>query len=114
MLKKAIPLLPAVNIRETLDFYEAKLGFAGINYGSYAMLKYKTTEIHLFMAKEKTTHASHGCLIMVDNIEDLYATLSAKGLIEVKGKLADKPWGFKEFTIFDNNNNMIRFAQKRS
>jgi hypothetical protein len=114
MLKKAIPLLPALNIRETMDFYEARLGFTGTHYGDYAVLNYKSIEIHLFMTNEKPKVGSSGCLIMVDNIEDLYTALSAKGLVEIKGKLANKKAYLKEFSIRDNNNNIIRFGQKRN
>jgi hypothetical protein len=113
MLKKAVPVLPAVNIRETIDFYEGKLGFTGVNYGTYAILKYKTIEIHFIMSPEKNKSQGTGCIIMVDNIQDLYLTLSGKILIDVKGKLADKPWGIKEFTIHDNNNNTVRFGQMK-
>ena len=114
MLKKAIPVLPALNIRDTIDFYEAKLGFTGINYGTYGVLKYKTIEIHLSMTNEKMKAGTAGCLIMVDNIEDLYTALSAKGLVEIKGKLAQKQAGLKEFSIYDNNNNIIRFGENRN
>lgn len=114
MLHKAVPLLPSLNIRATIDFFEAKLGFTGINYGTYAILKLKNIEIHLFMATQKATNSLGGCLIMVDNIEDLYTTLSAKGLVAIQGKLSDKPWGLKEFVILDNNNNTIRFGEKRN
>lgn len=113
MLNNAIPVLPVADIRETLDFYEAKLGFTGINYGNYGILKLRTTEIHLVMKTLKTSHVLSGCLIMVENIEDFYTSLCAKGLIELKNKLAEKPWGTKEFSITDNNNNLIRFGEKR-
>jgi len=113
MLIKAIPVLLVADIRATIDFYEAKLGFTGLNYGSYGILKLKTTEIHLVMKTLKTSHVLSGCLIMVENIEDFYTSLCAKGLIELKNKLTEKPWGTKEFTIADNNNNLIRFAEKR-
>ncbi len=113
MLKKAVPLLPTDNISESIDFYESRLGFVATNYGNYAILRYKNTEIHLVMSKEKINNLNLGCLIMVDNIEDLYTMFSAKGLIQIKGKLTDKPWGNREFIVMDNNNNILRFAQKR-
>ena len=113
MLKKAIPVLPAINISKTIDFYETKLGFEGTNYGNYAVLKYKNVEIHLFMNTAKTSNTNGGCLIQVDNIQDLYTRFCGKGIIYLKGKLTDKPWGIKEFTITDNNNNIIRFGEKR-
>ena len=112
MLRKAVPLLPARNIRESIDFYEAKLGFSGLNFGTYAILKYKNSEIHLFMTAERAGNNA-GCVIMVDNIEDLYTQFSSKGLLQINGMLKDTPWGLREFSITDNNNNLIRFAQKR-
>jgi uncharacterized glyoxalase superfamily protein PhnB len=113
MLRKTIPVLPAANMTETINFYEAKLGFTGTNYGNYAVLKYKNTEIHLSMKILHSSQLSGSCLILVDNIEDLYTRYCAKGLITLKGKLADKPWGLREFSIIDNNHNLIRFGEKR-
>jgi hypothetical protein len=113
MLKKAIPVLPATNITETINFFESKLGFVGTNYGNYAILKYKNTEIHLLMSQVKQGNVNPGCLILVDNIEDLYTRFCAKGLVGLKGKLQEKQWGTKEFIIVDNNNNHIRFGEKR-
>ncbi len=113
MLRKTIPVLLAANITETINFYEAKLGFTGMNYGNYAILKYKNSEIHLSMKTIQSSQLTSSCLILVDNIEDLYTRYCAKGLITLKGKLTDKPWGLREFSITDNNNNLIRFGEKR-
>ena len=113
MLRKAIPVLPATNITETINFFESRLGFVGLNYGNYAILKNKNTEIHLQMSPVKPANVNIGCLILVENIEDLYTRFCAKGLVGLKGKLQEKPWGFIEFIIVDNNNNHIRFGEKR-
>lgn len=113
MLQKSIPLLPSLNISDTISFYEIKLGFIAINLGNYAILKNENTEIHLFMVTEKTMPAPVSCMILVENIEDLYVSFSARGLVQLLGKLADSPWGYREFSIVDNNKNLIRFAQKR-
>jgi len=113
MLRKAIPVLPVINVTETIYFFEAKLGFTAKNYGNYAVLKYENTEIHLSMNTAKQDHAISSCLILVTNIEDLYTRYCAKGLIGLTGKLTEKPWGLKEFTIVDNNHNLIRFGEKR-
>lgn len=112
MLKKAIPVLPAFNIADTINFFEKKLGFEATNYGNYAVLKYKSTEIHLYMNTNSTNPINAGCLVLVDNIEDLYTSYCAKGLIDLAGKLTYKPWGMKEFMIVDNNHNRIRFGEK--
>ena len=113
MLNKAVPVLPAVNISHTIDFYETKLGFKGINYGTYGILKYKNVEIHLALDTTGKGTGRFGCFILVDNIQDLYTKYCAMGLINLKGKLTDKPGGIKEFFVSDNNNNMIRFGENR-
>ncbi|MCW3092526.1 MAG: ble [Ferruginibacter sp.] len=113
MLRKAIPVLPAVNISGTIDFFETKLGFESTNYGNYAILRYRNVEIHLSMNTAIRGDANAGCLIMVENIEDLYALYCTMDLVELPGKLVNKPWGNKEFTIHDNNHNLIRFGEKR-
>src|SRR5688572_4536896 len=113
MLRKAVPLLPARNIRESIDFYESKLGFTGLNFGNYGILKYKSFEIHLVMSGEQASGNVPGCVIMVEDIEDLYTLFSSRGLLSLNAKLKDMPWGLREFSIKDNNNNLIRFAQRR-
>jgi hypothetical protein len=113
MLQKAIPLLPTLNINKTIDFYEYKLGFTSYNYGNYLMLHYKNVELHFYYTKDKTLFGKTSCYLMVDNIEDLYGCFSGKELINTDRKLEDKPWGTKEFSIIDNNGNIIRFGQKK-
>ena len=112
MLQKAVPVLPAINIGLTIEFYKCKLGFAAKNFGNYAILKYHDVEIHVCMVDNKKKTEPASCYIFVDNVEDLYADLSAKELIYPKDQLVKKPRGFKEFTIKDNNGNFIHFGQK--
>ncbi len=113
MFQKAAPILPAVNIRDTIEFYKCKLGFTSVSFGNYAILKYRDAEIHIIMADNKKRFEHAACYIFVDNVEDLYADLAAKELIYPKGQLVNDSRGFKEFTILDNNGNIIRFGQKR-
>lgn len=113
MFQKAIPILPAINIMDTIEFYANKLGFTGVNFGNYGILKYHDVEIHLQAANSKKRFERVSCFILVNNVEDLYAELAAKEIIYPKGKLEKKPTGFKEFCIVDNNGNTIHFGQKQ-
>ncbi|MBC7628327.1 hypothetical protein [Ferruginibacter sp.] len=113
MLLKAVSVLPVTNITDAIDFYKCKLGFKGLNFGDYAILKCMEAEIHLSMADPAKQFTPGGCYIFVDNIEDLYADFSAKNLIFPRGQLVNKPRGFKEFIILDNNGNVLRFGQKK-
>lgn len=111
MLQKAIPVLPVLNIRDSIDFYQIRLGFTGTSYGNYAILKKGAVEIHLNMSDPKKKFESHCCLISVSNVQDLYAELSARDLVLPDGQLATKAWGIKEFSIRDNSGNVLRFAE---
>ncbi len=113
MIQKAIPLLPALNINKTIDFYEYKLGFTSYNYGNYLMLRYKAVELHFYYTKDKSLFGKGICYLQVNNIEDLYAGFSAKEIINPERQLQDMPWGTKEFSIVDNNGNVIRFGEKK-
>jgi hypothetical protein len=113
MLQKAVPVLPALHIGDTIDFYERKLGFKASNFGNYAILKYQDAEIHINLVNPKKLVSGQECYIFVRNIQDVYAALSAKDLIHPKGQLTDKPWCIKEFTVWDNNGNLLRFGEKR-
>jgi len=112
-LLKAIPVLPAKNMRDTIDFYERKLGFKGFNFGNYAIIKSDFAEIHfcLITAKNKLQPAS--CFIYTDDVEDLYTKMAEKDLLYPKGQINDLKFGKKEFSIMDNNENIIRFGEQR-
>ena len=113
MFKKAVTVLPAVNVSDTIEFYKCKLGFTGVNFGNYAILKYNDVEIHITMTHLKKHFEAASCYIFVDNVEDLYVELAAKELIYCKGLLVNEQKGFKEFSILDNNGNILHFGQKR-
>ena len=113
MLQKAVPVLPAINITDTIDFYERRLGFTGINFGNYAILKNGFAEIHFAMMSNKDKIPFSGCYILVKNIEDLYSIYSKQELVQTTGQLVDRLWNKKEFSIADNNGNIIRFGEQK-
>jgi catechol 2,3-dioxygenase-like lactoylglutathione lyase family enzyme len=110
MLQKAIPLLPSINLRATIDFYETRLGFTGINMGNYAILKSGNAEIHFYLA-DKNNFNPASCIICSDNLEDLYTNFAAKDMLYPAGKIEDIKFGKREFSARDNNGNMIRFVK---
>ena len=112
-LLKAIPVLPAVNIRDTIDFYENKLGFKGYNFGSYAILRSSLAEVHLYMVADKSKLFPASCFIYTEDVEDLYTRMAEKDLLYPKSGLIEIKFGKKEFSIMDNNKNIIRFGELR-
>lgn len=111
-LLKAIPVLPANNLRGTIDFYESKLGFKGVNFGNYAILKSDFAEIHFCLVTDKNKLHPANCYIYTDNLEDLYTRMAEKDLLYPRGQLRDMRFGKKEFSIKDNNENIIRFGEQ--
>jgi hypothetical protein len=112
-LLKAIPVLPAVNIRDTIDFYEQKLGFKGENFGNYAIIKSGLAEIHFSLITDKNKMQPASCHIYTDNVEDLYTYCAGKDLLYPPGQITDMKFGKKEFSIMDNIGNIIRFGELR-
>ena len=108
---QTVPVLPAINIQETILFYEAKLGFRSFNHGDYVTMEKDGARIHFFRCTDKYLCENSGCYIYVKNIEDLYVRLSALDIIHPNGQLSDKAWGMREFCILDNNGNLLRFGE---
>lgn len=110
-IQTAIPVLPAINIEDTIMFYKTSLGFTAVDTGGYAILKKGLTEIHFFLCTDRYLCENTVCCIKVSDIECLYIELSAFDLVQLKGRLQDKPRGRKEFSIRDNNGNLLRFIE---
>ncbi len=111
MIQKTIPVLPAVNIKDTIMFYESKLGFTAFNHGGYVVMKKDDAELHFFLCADKQLCENSRTYLRVSNIQDLYIELSALNIIYPTGKLADKSRGVKEFCILDNNGNLLKFGE---
>jgi hypothetical protein len=106
-----IPVLPMVNKKETILFYESRLGFISQDQGNYLVMKKGTAEIHFFTHTDKYLCANSRCVIKVSNIQDLYSDLCAEDIIELEGRLKDQHGGIKRFTITDNNGNTLQFEE---
>jgi len=109
---KVAPILPALNINETICFYRDKLQFSIRIYANYFIAYTKYFEIHFYKTYDKYLCENASCYIMVTDIEDLYLHFSSLDIIKPDGKLETKAWGVKEFSIFDNNGNLLRFAER--
>jgi hypothetical protein len=44
-------------------------------------------------------------------VDKLYAELKAKGVIHPNGDLQDMPWKMRQFSILDNDGNIIHFGE---
>lgn len=116
MLTDINPKLPMRNKNVTRDFYTNKLGFTvfgSADFESYLMMEKDQIQIHFFEFKELDSKENYGQVyIRTDNVDELYQSfLDKKTVIHPNGHLAIKPWGQKEFSILDPNNNLLTFGQ---
>ncbi|GJM32310.1 MAG: bleomycin binding protein [Saprospiraceae bacterium] len=116
MLTGINPKLPMRNKAITRDFYLNKLGFS--EYGSadfdgYLMVQKDNIQIHFFEFKELDPKENYGQVyIRTDDINQLFQSLvDRKTDIHPNGHLQTKPWGQREFSVLDPDNNLLTFGQ---
>ena len=116
MLTAINPKLPMRNKALTRDFYLNKLGFRELgstDYDEYLMVQKDNIEIHFFEFKELDPKENYGQVyIRTNDIDTFYQTLLDKKItIHPNGPLQIKPWGQKEFSLLDPDNNLLTFGQ---
>lgn len=112
MLKYAIPILASLNEDETIKFYTEKLGFTfHSNWDGYLIFSRDGMNIHHWPCGDANIAKNTGCYVNMSDVDALYAEYQPHGIIHPDGALEDKPWGMRQFSIVDNNGNLIHFGQ---
>lgn len=116
MLTDINPKLPMRNKKVTREFYLNQLGFRELgsaDFDGYLMLEKDQIQIHFFEFKELDPKENYGQVyIRTNNIEELHKSfLNKRTGIHPNGQLEIKPWGQKEFSILDPDNNLLTFGQ---
>ncbi|MGJ7033203.1 bleomycin resistance protein [Niabella hirudinis] len=116
MLTAIHPKLPMRDKVTTRHFYVHQLGFrefGDADYAGYLMVQKEAVQLHFFEFRELDPAENYGQVyIRTDAIEILYQDLQYRGVsIHPAGALQEKPWGQKEFSILDPDNNLLTFGQ---
>lgn len=115
MLIQINPKLPMRDKSATLDFYINKLGFVqyGGDFDDYLMVEKDSVQIHFFAFRELDPKENYGQVYLrTDDIDELYKSFQTNQVnIHPNGNLQTKPWGQKEFSILDPDNNLLTFGQ---
>lgn len=98
------------------EFYLNQLGFkefGDADYEGYLMVQKDEIQIHFFEFKELNPKENYGQVyIRTDNIDELYKSLVERKIsIHPAGNLQTKPWGQKEFSLLDPDNNLLTFGK---
>ncbi len=116
MLTDINPKLPMRDKAVTRDYYVNKLGFqvyGSADHEGYLMVQKDTIQIHFFEFKDLDPKENYGQVyIRTDAIDALYHSFLDKKIdIHPNGPLQTKPWGQKEFSLLDPDNNLLTFGQ---
>jgi hypothetical protein len=68
-------------------------------------------QLHLWPCKDSEIPKNTGCYVNVTEIDKLYVKYELLGILHPNGKLEERPWQMKQFSILDNNGNIIHFGE---
>ncbi len=111
-LIQVLPVLPSLNLNETLDFYRDKLGFAAIIHQdeSYLILRREEMELHFWLTNDRNLCENTSIYLRGGGIGELHREFSANSVPRIS-ELAVRPWNMEEFYIHDPHGNLLRFGR---
>jgi uncharacterized glyoxalase superfamily protein PhnB len=113
-LKDVIPVLPARDVREAVQFYVERLGFELVFEDSdhdprYAGVRRGAVELHLQFQFEKDFKAGTAgqamLRLVVDDPDMLFQEYKGTGVFHEGTELCNTSWGTREFAFWDLNRN---------
>ncbi len=115
MLQEIHPKLPMRDRATTHDFYTRQLGFqvfGDVDYPGYLMLQKDKIQVHFFEFKQLDPKTNYGQVyIRTDDIDQWYQILvNREVVLHPAGHLQTKPWGQREFSLLDPDNNLLTFG----
>jgi catechol 2,3-dioxygenase-like lactoylglutathione lyase family enzyme len=107
------PILGTRDVARAVRFYVDRLGFTlafGVptNEGNYVGLRRGGAELHMQFQYEHEMGTTR-LRIVVDDPDALYAEYKDKDVFHERTRLADTPWGTREFAIYDPDGNSLTF-----
>jgi uncharacterized glyoxalase superfamily protein PhnB len=109
----AIPELPVPDVDVSLAYYRDILGFRveGRHLGETGEVVFGSVlqgRTNIYISKKNDPIAKSYCWIGVDEVDELFAALKANGARVVE-EPADKPWGYRQFTLEDDTGHNLTF-----
>lgn len=109
-LLRIAPELPVSDLRESVGYYEKKLGFQNVmTMSDYAIVERDGVAIHLFQAGA-TKHTAQSIHIFTDGLDELHSELQGRGAHLLLG-IVRQPWGNRDFRVKDDFGNELKFTE---
>lgn len=109
---EVLPVLPSLDIEETLVFYRDELGFSQIVYQAqdYLIVRRDDMELHFWLTDDRSLCERTSVYLRGGGIGALHAEYDARGVKSLT-KLEVRPWNMEEFYIHDPHGNLLRFGR---
>lgn len=109
---EVIPVLPSLDIAETLSFYQGQLGFGTIVYqaSDYLILRRDGIELHFWLTDDAKLCENTSVYLRGGGIDALHAEFRAAGVKRMTD-MELRPWNMTEFYIHDPHGNLLRFGR---
>ncbi|GAA4998154.1 VOC family protein [Actinopolymorpha pittospori] len=116
MTERAIPILPADDLRTARKFYVDALGFRVVleasDDGMTGLLGLERGTIRLTIDAPMAGHGRQACVSLeVESADAYYAEWRSK--VEIRQPPKDEPWGARTFDVLDPFGNTIFVLQPR-
>lgn len=118
MIRHIAPQFFTTDMRTTLAFYEAALGFrcvgTWLDPPVYAIVERDGCRLHFRAAEVPRATSKYDdelldAYLSVDDVDALHAELAAKGVVLTR-PLGDTPWGAREFVVEDIDGRLLAFG----
>lgn len=106
-----IPILPTLDVAETVAFYRDQLGFTASLFESedYLIVHRDQMELHFWLTDDAELPKVSACYIRGGQIVALYDEYKARG-VERLSDFEVRPWDMKEFYVRDPHGNLLKFG----
>ena len=119
MIRQIASLFFTLDIPATVAYYEQKLGFqlrgAWQDPPEYAIIARDEQAIHFRCAAPPTPNPDKypdellDAYVMIEDADALYAEYAARG-VEFTRRIANMPWGSREFVVQDCDGRLVAFG----
>lgn len=108
------------SIPRTIEFYTQKLGFelasvkpedasSELYFCSIFIGKKADANFYFFKSTGEFKTSEAMIALGTSELDEYYEVLKALPEVEITEEIEDKPWGYRQFTIRDNDGNLLSF-----
>lgn len=111
MFRAVHPIIGVRDIERAISFYTQGLGFTLVfrdssTHTNYAVLRRDVVELHMQFQYDREMSTIR-LRFHVDDPDALFAEYQSRQLLEPDRRIANTPWGTREFALYDPDRNAL-------